>query len=336
MSVINDPTDELYDISTVSRLTGLSAANLRMWERRHEVVSPTRSESGRRQYTKRDLQRLTLLKTLSDRGHGIMSTAGLSTTELERRVEESKDILGEQKGSTTARSCRICIVGEHIAGLLADGEDLSVDHVEITKFDDVLEAEKARELPPSDLLLVGCPAFLPEELPRVERLLGRCGAYRAIVVYGFGRRETLERIEETSGAITAIRTPVSPRELALACLSDLAKARRSASRSLENAPQPREVDESTPPRRYGGEQLSAIARISSSVDCECPHHLSDLLVGLTGFEDYSEACENRNEADAEIHAYLHRMTAHARATVEDALAVLLDYEGIDIGSDRAE
>lgn len=75
-----------------------------------------------------------------------------------------------------------------------------------------------------------------------------------------------------------------------------------------------------------------VSRSAAPLDCECPNHLSNLVRGLTGFEDYSAACENRNEADAEMHAYLHRMTAHARAIVEDALAVLLEYEQIELGA----
>ena len=71
-----------YDISAVCRLTGLTAPALRMWEKRFNVVVPTRSNSGRRQYTKRDIQRLTLLKALAEYGHNIGSIFNLPLVEL--------------------------------------------------------------------------------------------------------------------------------------------------------------------------------------------------------------------------------------------------------------
>jgi hypothetical protein len=67
------------------------------------------------------------------------------------------------------------------------------------------------------------------------------------------------------------------------------------------------------------------------VECECPHHLAGILEALNNFENYSALCENRNEPDAKIHAYLHRMTAHARATMEDALKVLVEFEDFEVG-----
>ncbi|MDF1741834.1 MAG: MerR family transcriptional regulator, partial [Verrucomicrobiales bacterium] len=62
---------EFFEISAVARLTGISSHVLRVWERRYQVVEPNRSESKRRQYTEKDIQRLSLLKALVDNGHSI-------------------------------------------------------------------------------------------------------------------------------------------------------------------------------------------------------------------------------------------------------------------------
>lgn len=328
--------EDLYDISSVSRLTGLSASNLRMWEKRYQAVSPTRSETGRRKFTRRELQRLTLLKTLSDHGHSISSIAGLSMVELERRLDEAQGDNLVDTEATSDRDCRICVVGDLAAGLLTEDSGFDMAGVDIIRFDDLTTAASATDIPRSDLLIVECPAFLPEDVGRINSLLGQSGACRAIVIYGYSQKGTLEKIENSVVPITPIRTPVSPRELALACSTDLAKARRSVSGALGKAPEPRSISQEIPERRFDGEQLSAIAHISSAVECECPHHLSDLIVALNGFEDYSAACNNRNEVDAEVHAYLHRMTAHARAIVEDSLSVLLEYEGIEVGEEKSE
>ena len=73
-----------------------------------------------------------------------------------------------------------------------------------------------------------------------------------------------------------------------------------------------------------------LARVNSAVNCECPRHLGELLKSLFAFEAYSEACEDRNAEDAMIHAYLHRATAHARRSMEEALQHLLKAEGIEM------
>jgi hypothetical protein len=87
--------------------------------------------------------------------------------------------------------------------------------------------------------------------------------------------------------------------------------------------------ETLPPRRYTPDQLARIAAIESTVDCECPRHLADLVHGLSDFEAYSQECESRSEEDAALHAYLHGVSARARALMEEALARVLAAEGLD-------
>ena len=78
-----------YRIGDVCRLTGLSQHVLRVWEKRYQVVTPARSESQRRLYRESDINRLTLLKSLVDRGQAIGSIADLDTAELQSRLQQS-------------------------------------------------------------------------------------------------------------------------------------------------------------------------------------------------------------------------------------------------------
>ena len=83
-------------------------------------------------------------------------------------------------------------------------------------------------------------------------------------------------------------------------------------------------------RRFSTEQLAHLLEISSGVDCECPNHLAGLVERLVAFEDYSAGCEDKNEADRELHALLHRETAKARAIMELALVELVRAEGLAV------
>jgi hypothetical protein len=53
-----------------------------------------------------------------------------------------------------------------------------------------------------------------------------------------------------------------------------------------------------------------------------------LVYGLTAFEEYSAQCESRSPEDAALHAYLYRTTARARWMMEEALARLIEAEGL--------
>lgn len=73
-----------YRVGMVARLTGLSTHTLRMWEKRYAAVVPDRTPAGGRLYDDENVERLALLKRLTDRGHSIGTIAKLGTPELER------------------------------------------------------------------------------------------------------------------------------------------------------------------------------------------------------------------------------------------------------------
>ena len=54
---------ERLTIGAVANLTGVPTHTLRKWESRHSIVTPNRSESGRRFYTNEHVQRLLLVKS---------------------------------------------------------------------------------------------------------------------------------------------------------------------------------------------------------------------------------------------------------------------------------
>lgn len=66
----------------VTRRTGLSADLLRAWERRYEVVKPSRSPGGRRLYSDADIERLRLLYRATLAGRNIGQVAELSAQAL--------------------------------------------------------------------------------------------------------------------------------------------------------------------------------------------------------------------------------------------------------------
>ena len=119
-----------------------------------------------------------------------------------------------------------------------------------------------------------------------------------------------------------LRSPVSLEELARPAASKVKAARNRT--PLTRAPP--ELGEAIPPRRFDDDDLVRLAGLSRSVECECPEHLITLIGSLTAFEP-GASCKSRNPTDAALHAYLHRVTAHARALMEEALENVAEVEG---------
>ncbi len=80
----------LHPMRVVSQRTGLSSHVLRAWERRYAVVAPTRTEGGQRLYTDADIERLSLLRSLTSQGGAISQLAQLPPAELARLMEEGR------------------------------------------------------------------------------------------------------------------------------------------------------------------------------------------------------------------------------------------------------
>ena len=69
--------DTHYGIGTAATMTGLTVHTIRVWERRYGAVTPLRTDGGRRRYSPADVDRLTLLKRLTDMGESIGEVIGL-------------------------------------------------------------------------------------------------------------------------------------------------------------------------------------------------------------------------------------------------------------------
>ena len=315
-----------YTIGAVARLTGLSTQLIRAWEQRYGAVVARRAANGRRIYSTDDVEKLGLLKVLTERGIAISTIANLELDALRGRVEEADKVaLKPLEGKV-----RVAALGAFVPDLLRR-EVLDSNPVDLVAWgaDPDRFAADTRQLQP-DVLVVEVDNLAGDSLDLLSRLRESSGAGETIVAYGFARSEE-ERTLAGKG-FRLIRTPLMADELAVAVLAAAVKLR--AGDHYQPPAKPVDVAEqreaAAPPRRYTQSDLARLAGIESAVDCECPKHLAEVVQTLSAFESYSAHCEDRNEQDAALHAYLHRSTAQARALMEEALAHLVEVEGIDL------
>ncbi len=78
----------IYNIQMASKLSNVGIHTIRIWERRYKAVSPERDPSGHRNYSKKDIEKLSLLNELCQIGFTISKIAGLDNETLKEKLRE--------------------------------------------------------------------------------------------------------------------------------------------------------------------------------------------------------------------------------------------------------
>jgi len=307
--------DSAYRIAAVAKLTGMPVPTIRMWERRYGVVTPARSAANGRLYSRADIDRLILLKSVSDAGHAIGTVAQLSESQLQARLLEAP---GRSTAPPTAH-CRVMVCGAAVAARLDKAWSGSSD-VQITVSLPLLSTEMPDVQTTADAVIVETSTLQSAPIRSLRQLRMQTRAKVMIVVYGFGNRQALARLDQEG--IIGLALPAEPAHLARICLLGSALDAAPAS-DLHMQPL-----QALRPRRYDETFLATVAQLPSTVRCECPHHLADLLTKLNAFEQYSLECESSDVADASIHSLLYTTAAQCRQWLEQALHQVLEHEGI--------
>jgi DNA-binding transcriptional MerR regulator len=296
-----------YRSGAAARLARMPVTTLRIWERRYGVVSPPKSASGQRLYSSQDVQRLVLLKKLVERGHAIGSIARLELDQLDRLALTYTEAAFPADPVDHASESTLVIVGTALARRLRG--DLpalqSVSQPRLTVFDDLKDAQ-AHPLK-TDALVIHAPSLQDELVQAILTLGETCHAKVVVVIYAFGTENSVNALRYSG--VRVYREPLE-KSLAVQILRDLSPATQVRDSVKAYA---------RTPRRYSDEALALIAGRSSTIACECPRHLADLVRQLSSFEQYSDDCMSRAPADAALHRYLAEVANRARAMFELAL-----------------
>ncbi len=308
-----------YRSGAVARMLRMPVATLRIWQRRYGVAAPLLTASGQRLYSAADVRRLALIKQLTELGHAIGRLAALDAEQLQAVASTHASTVAGRAG---ARACRVAVVGEALAQRLqrpalrrALGRALHVQTV-VPRWRDLPPALKAA---PADVVLVDDaspqPAAWRAWLARVRKVhAGPVG-----LLYRFAP-DTLGELLAASG-VTLLREPQTDVTLGQ-WLAGLAAA--DAAQTPVAVPR----TETAQPRRWDDAQLMDFAGLSSTIACECPRHVAEIVMQLSHFEDYSARCASRDADDAALHEHLRGVAAAARALFEDALERVAVHEGL--------
>ena len=104
-------------IKVVARRTGLSAHVIRIWEKRYGAVEPERTGTNRRLYSDEQIERLSLLRDITQNGHSIGHVAKLPTEKLRELSKESHGTNGRAPRALTASPAAPTFLDECVAAV---------------------------------------------------------------------------------------------------------------------------------------------------------------------------------------------------------------------------
>lgn len=328
----------LHRSGAVARMLRMPVATLRVWERRYGLTQPQLTPSGQRLYSADDVRRLALIKQLTERGHAIGSLAPLDMPQLQRVASTHAQALATLQGgertdvadAPPVQAWRLAVIGAALGSRLqrpALLRRLGRPVVLLGPFDGVAQAAAALQDSPIDTLLIHEPQLHAGWLASIEAAAPAVAGVPKAVLYSFAADPVCETLATAGTALLREPQPDAVVAQWLNSLSSQAASRAtSAPQSAAGLLTP--GAEPVAPRRWDDAALADFASLSSTIACECPRHVVELLMQLSHFEAYSAECEHRNTADAELHAYLRRVAAASRARFEAALEHVALHEGL--------
>lgn len=295
-----------YRTGVAARLAGIEVETLRVWERRYRVVGPQVSASGHRLYSAEDVRRLTAIRQLVDAGNAIGAIARLPMEAL---------LAMQPDASARARPVRVALVGEALNERIVRESALRPG-IEIVANVRPGGAASALAGVTADVIAVEMPALQSEAVDTVDSWARSAHAQCVVVEYRFAPAAVLGALRERG--FDVVRAPLDAGQL----------VRIAGTMPGADAPAPSASRDAVPAPRFDDASLARIAQSLTTLHCECPRHLADLLLGLGAFERYSAGCAHRSPADAVLHRYLQEVAGAARARLEDALVRVARAEGM--------
>jgi DNA-binding transcriptional MerR regulator len=303
-----------YRSGEAAKLARMSASTLRIWERKYAVVSPPKSASGQRLYTEEDIERLRLIRGLVDCGHAIGAVAGLNVESLRALVRSSGTVHAAKVepisllmvGPVSIAISNSASDSMHVCGHPGSPEEAFRD---------------ARAGLRADALLAAVPSLTEDAILRIVALAEAAHAKAISVIFTSGTPRAIERA--SLGGLRVVPqsdAEVRPESL-IAELVDWATALRQA--DILNAD-----TRSRAARRFDDKALAAFAGLTSTIQCECPRHLAELVIQLSAFQRYSDACLSRSPRDALLHRRLGNVANRAVQLLETALAEVVRHEDL--------
>ena len=316
----------------------MPVATLRIWEQRYQAVRPNTAASGHRLYSPADVERATLLRRLTAQGHAIGLLASLETEQMREMMRAPEVPQANWVQAHLQNSIKIVVVGQSLASRVQhlfylQPFGLKVQLVGV--IDSLAASAKAAgqpDEPTADILILQAGSLQTGVHKELIEVQDAWRATSAAVFYRFS--SAAARAELTDAGVEVLSEPSDDKSLRqwLATLGkNGAQGRKPADVRNSTPPVPLGlIEQPVSPPLFDDAALTQFAGLSTTVACECPSHLAELLLQVSSFEKYSSECANRSAADTRLHAYLQHVAGSARMLFEKALEQVAIAEGLPL------
>lgn len=307
-------------IGTVSKLTGISVHTLRAWEKRYSVVEVNRSSTGRRMYSASDVMRLRLLRKLTQAGHSIGNVANLSDIQL----ESMHDLGAENRAEPGKTQINLCLYSDTPLGSLVVSEKVKQNLNIVMQTTEVSSLQEKLNDKETYAAVMVFNTIMKQQMRTLRQSIETVPRHKYFVVFNFAQREMINELKALGFYL--IRAPITFDQL----FGKVLDSYRNIGLWKNGSGQKDVAHTEIPEHKFTKRQLDKMASISSSIECECPKHITSVIHSLTVFEGYSQNCSSRNEDDAFIHNEIYKLTAQARELMERAITLVIEEENIDL------
>lgn len=330
----------IFRSGTVARMAGMPVATLRIWEQRYQAIRPTTTASGHRRYSEADVERVILLRRLTEQGHAIGLLSPLHSDQMREmlRSEETVGSASPVDAPAIGVAIRVVVVGRALAHRLqraAECLPLQLRLQQVGVYDSLANAAEAAGRSAEsavDLLLWQAGSVQSGAWFELGAAKAAWCAPETAVVYRHGN--AAGRAELTKAGAAILQEPTDDESLGRWLMS-LKRAPTVATGgnhrpALSHTDPTGLLGQVVLAPRFAETALTEFAGLPSALACECPGHLAELLLQISSFETYSGECANRSAEDAQLHAYLQRVAGSARMLFEAALERVAVAEGLPL------
>ncbi len=320
-----------YRIGAVSQLTGIAVATLRIWQSRYAVVDPFKNEGGQRLYSDLEVAKLKILKGLTHSGHSIGALSKLSLEALNELSNSTTfNLQTPAKTQDPQERIRLGIVGLALAARLEAVKftrDFRAEGLDVgAVFFDLQEALDDPNDRLSDsscaLVLVKLNTLQAHGVEQIRTLQKKLQAVPIGVIYNYAHPSCLEDVSKIG--IQVKREPLNN--------EDLASWIKACCRPVSAEGRPKSKAKLAPVQRFDPQALAFLLTLSSSIKCECPKHLAELIAQINAFAQFCQECLTIDSKDQALHQHLKEVAETSRSMLEDALQKIVEHEGIVLPS----
>lgn len=300
------PAQDLYQIGSVTALTGIAAERLRAWERRYGFA-PAERKGKIRLYSHTQVKNLLKIKRLLDRGESISRIIQLSHEQLEARLNVGPAQEPSAQGATRlGRAANLALVGAGILQLEQQSE-VAESIAVVGRWANVEALLADTQLPSVDVIALQLPVLLPQLIAQVK---DQAPTARVLPIYQFATAEQVRQCEETE--LNPMRWPLPWRDIEQQCLS------------LFGVPNLHGV---SAPRLFSDEELIAIA-VADDSSHQADQKIVEQIHQLNALNSFLNVCGDEaltqsTSAQAQALRQAASDIGQSRAQAEVALQALL-------------